>query len=547
MAMFRLAAALLVAVALCGGGAWAHEGHVHAEEKTAPTERGSDLARAEAVADRFELVAIAKDGVLSIYLDDFATNAPVSNARIEIETPDGPREAALQDGVYRLDAPFLTKPGRRDLIVTVSEGQTSEVLPLSLDIAADVGTHPAHGLWETIRSAPPLALLAAGAVGLVLGGLLVLLSRRRAHAGVALLALALVAAPDRSQAHEGHVHADDKIAIPAPTGELAIRLPDGSLFVPKPVQRIFSLRTEMTQQKTFNRSIELPGRIIPDPNASGYVQAAVGGRLSPPPEGFPRLGTSVKAGDVLAYVMPPVHAVDASDMRQRQGELDQQITIVERRVARYQQLVTSGAVSRQQLEDTKLELDGLKDRRQSLDRSRREEALVAPVDGIIAEGVPVAGQMAQPNAVVFHIVDPGKLWVEALSFNVVNPTAATARTSTGRTLELQFRGSGFADRNQTIPIHFAITNDASGLRAGQFVTVLAATDEQRQGIALPRAAVVRNANGQEFVFEHVSPEKFVARPVRVEPLDGQHDFIRAGLEPGKRIVVQGAPLLDQVR
>ena len=36
-------------------------------------------------------------------------------------------------------------------------------------------------------------------------------------------------------------------------------------------------------------------------------------------------------------------------------------------------------------------------------------------------------------------------------------------------------------------------------------------------------------------------------PVRVEPLDGERVLIAAGLEPGKRIVAQGAELLDQVR
>ena len=110
---------------------------------------------------------------------------------------------------------------------------------------------------------------------------------------------------------------------------------------------------------------------------------------------------------MLAYVTPPMQAIDVSDMRQRQGELDQQISIVERRLARYETLVPSGAVARTQLEDTRLELQGLKDRRGSLDKSRREpEALIAPVDGVIAEGTVVAGQIAQTNAVIFQIVDP---------------------------------------------------------------------------------------------------------------------------------------------
>jgi hypothetical protein len=49
------------------------------------------------------------------------------------------------------------------------------------------------------------------------------------------------------------------------------------------------------------------------------------------------------------------------------------------------------------------------------------------------------------------------------------------------------------------------------------------------------------------VFEHVAAERFEARPVRVEPLDGQSVLIAAGIDPGKRVVVQGAELLDQIR
>ena len=185
-------------------------------------------------------------------------------------------------------------------------------------------------------------------------------------------------------------------------------------------------------------ALELPGRIIPDPNASGFVQSSVGGRLSPPPGGFPRLGTPVRKGDVLAYVTPPLQAIDASDMRQRQGELDQQISIVERRLARYETLVPSGAIARTQLEDTRTELQGLKDRRGSLDKSRREpEELIAPVDGIIAEGTAVAGQIAQSNAVIFHIVDPTRLWVEALSFDSLpGVQSAVARLNNDRTYPL---------------------------------------------------------------------------------------------------------------
>ena len=79
------------------------------------------------------------------------------------------------------------------------------------------------------------------------------------------------------------------------------------------------------------------------------------------------------------------------------------------------------------------------------------------------------------------------------------------------------------------------------------MTVLATTDEEQKGIAVPRSALVRSANGQDVVFEHVSAERFEARPVRVEPLDGKSVLIAAGFDAGKRVVVQGAELLDQIR
>ena len=89
--------------------------------------------------------------------------------------------------------------------------------------------------------------------------------------------------------------------------------------------------------------------------------------------------------------------------------------------------------------------------------------------------------------------------------------------------------------------------DTSGLRVGQFLTVLAGTDAEQSGLALPRSAVVRAGNGQAIVYEHVAAERFEARQVRVEPLDGSNVLVAEGVGAGKRIVTEGAELLDQVR
>ena len=163
------------------------------------------------------------------------------------------------------------------------------------------------------------------AVGFMIGMTAMAFFRRgRTIATSVLLLAAATIFGANAIAHENEDHGPSSEAQRFASRDLAQLLPDGSVFVPKATQRILAIRTALTEQGHFRRAIELPGRIIPDPNASGYVQASVGGRLSPPPGGFPKLGTRVSQGDVLAFVTPPIQAVDVSDMRQRQGELDQQ-------------------------------------------------------------------------------------------------------------------------------------------------------------------------------------------------------------------------------
>ncbi|POR41077.1 RND transporter [Methylobacterium sp. V23] len=565
-----LAAALsAAALLLClwGGAAPAHEGHDHGEEaKSAPA---VTAPRGVSSSDAFEVVVVARNGALMVYVDRTGSNEPVTGATVQAETPEGAVTAtATPDGAYLVDAHWSEKPGAYDLTftVTLADG-TSDVFPVELEVpeppAATAGPPTAwtsglaiaHDFQHHLTQADPMAFVIGG-TGFVLGvGLTLLLGRRRSAPAVAVLVLAagVVLAP-RANAHEGHDHGNEpKTLMAAPNGasrDVAQRLPDGSVFMPKPTQRLLTIRTVVTATSALARTTEMPGRVITDPNASGVVQSSVGGRLSPPPSGvFPRLGTPVAKGDVLAFVTPPIQAVDASDMRQRQGELDQQIAIVQRRVERFQKLAPGGAVSQVQLDEANAELSGLKDRRTALDKIRLQpEPLIAPVSGVIAEANAMAGQMASPGTMVFQITDPAKLWVEALSFEALAPAQnASARLADGRTLTLNYRGAGLADRSQAVPVQFAIEGEQPDLRTGQFVTVHASSSAPLQGLALPRASVVRSANGQALVYEHTQAERFEPREVQVEPLDAARVLVVSGIGNGKRVVTQGAELINQVR
>ena len=67
------------------------------------------------------------------------------------------------------------------------------------------------------------------------------------------------------------------------------------------------------------------------------------------------------------------------------------------------------------------------------------------------------------------------------------------------------------------------------------------------GIVLPRSALAQAPNGQTVVFSHKEPEIFLSRPVRFEPSTRRTYWLLAGVRAGEKIVVQNAPLLNQVR
>ena len=98
----------------------------------------------------FEIVAIARGENLEIYLDRFATNEPVIGATLEVESPGGPVKAAAgADGTYRVAAPWLAKGGRTDLIFTVTAGDTTDILPLTIQAASGAAQNaaPRDSTW----------------------------------------------------------------------------------------------------------------------------------------------------------------------------------------------------------------------------------------------------------------------------------------------------------------------------------------------------------------------------------------------------------------
>ncbi|QEL65204.1 efflux transporter, RND family, MFP subunit [Oryzomicrobium terrae] len=382
------------------------------------------------------------------------------------------------------------------------------------------------------------------------------LSRRRRARGAAaplaaLLALALAALlPVTTQAHEGH----DDAPPPAVRGDAPQRLPDGSVFLPKPSQRQLGLRTVVAQPSAQPQSVELPGRVVLDPSTGGRVQAMIAGRIEPPAGGLPALGEKVRRGQLLAAIHPSASALELGNQAAQAADFRAQLKVAEKRLARLQSL--EATVARKDIEQAEAEVQSLKDRLATLSGSLRyHEELRAPVAGVVATANAIAGQVVDARETLFEIVDPAGLRIEALTFDprlAARIATASASPAPGESLALRFVGAGRALREQAVPLQFRVdagpeTGTAPVLALGQTVTVLAQTRDTVTGAPVPAAALVKNPANQDVVWVKTGAERFVPRPVRFVPLDGARVTLTDGVAAGERVVVQGATLLNQVR
>ncbi|MES2785746.1 MAG: HlyD family efflux transporter periplasmic adaptor subunit [Pseudomonadota bacterium] len=339
-------------------------------------------------------------------------------------------------------------------------------------------------------------------------------------------------------------------STPAVTGNAPKRLPDGSVFLPKTSQRQLAVRTVITEERMAPQSIELTGRVLMDSNSGGRVQPTQAGRVEAGARGLPRLGQRVQKGETLAIVRSSASAIERGNQQSQSAELRAQLDLARRRVERLAQL--EGTVPQKDIEAARSDVTSLQQRVAAVSASvSAVETLSAPVGGVISAINVVAGQVVDAREVLFEIVDPAKLIVEAQAFDVAlltNIGAASASPAPGVSVPLTFMGAGRAQREGAIPLQFRTTGSAEiPMAVNQAVKVLVHTKSTVKGIAVPAASIVKSASNQDMVWVHAGAETFQARPVRVTPLDGASVSVVDGLKAGERVVTQGAALVNQVR
>ncbi len=507
---------------------YAHGGedHYHADEPSVPSTISpalSDGVRLELQSTDVELLGIVHDGKLTLYADQFATNAPLANAQIDLETKGQKLHLTTDaNGVAEITAAWLAKPDRYEVTATIMAQGINDLLIGSVIISpptieATSTTTPVKPWWQ-FWGENTLELLFPSAY---------------AHGG---------------EEHSHEEPASPTVALPTNSGK-ASRLADGSVFMPKPAQRLLGIRTTVSQPQTVAKTLSLNASVINDPNASGQVQPTQSGRVLAPPAGFALLGSNVKKGQILAYLEPVTSNLDKGDRAEKVAQVQSELTLAEKNATRLESI--AGVIPQMEVDAARTTVNTLKARLQALQSipPQTQEILTAPIAGVISQVNVIAGQQANPGDILFTITDPSRLQIEALAYDPALLTQITGASAliNGQTLELRYLGSSQQLKAQVLPLRFQISKTNAPLSSGQPLTITVQTTNQLTGIIVPATSIVNDSQQNPVVWVHTKAEQFVPYKVTTQTLDANRVVITQGLTETARVVTQGAILLSQVR
>ncbi len=563
----RLRAALVCLSLIATSTALAHDGHVHADEESgavaatvaASAAAGDTAGRTviELLSERYEAVVQSHGDHLDIWLDRYDTNEPVTGARVVVTVGESAEVVAEEESPGQYMAPItpLTPGASAALALSIQSafgddllgGTLTDATPPAQPLASGIVHALAHG-WRWLLG----VLIAVGAAIVLLR----LRARRRDRfalsVGVVLFAAIWALQPAPLGAHEGHEHADEPTApmLAATTGSRPARLADGSVFLPKPTQRLLEVRTVRVQEGDVSRSLQLAGELVGDPRASAVLQTLQGGRVAGEGGSWPELGARVRRGQVLLRLTPSGSGGERAATAAEAARVEAELSQARADLARLEGL--TGVVSRAEVETQRSRVGSLVAQRTALRAplSMGSEILVAPIDGVIASIDVAPGSVVSPGETLLTIIDPARMSVAAMAFEPLTAGSvlrASVALRDGGTLEARLVGVGAQTRSGAVTVRLDLIGVAPGLVAGRPVTVFLERSATVRGLVLPSAAVIRAPNGEHVVFEKLGAERFMPRPVRIEQVSADRVVVLAGIAPQARVVVRGASLIGQIR
>lgn len=353
--------------------------------------------------------------------------------------------------------------------------------------------------------------------------------------------------------------------VPAeePAGKMpTTRLAPNVLRYPQGSSQLAFLATAPVQASVPPVTDALPARLVFDENRTVRVFSPVAGRVA---QIQAEVGARVQAGDVLAWLLAPDYDAAVADSRKARADNDSKQMARQRA----ERLHEAGVIATRDLESAQADA---RMAQAELDRALAHLkalgpvgsvgsmgpdgrfALRAPIAGVVAERHLNPGQEWRPDAAdpAFVITDPARLDVlaDVAASDVQGLHVGQAvriesdepgmQVMTGKVKSI---GVAMDSHSRRVPVRATLDNPPANARAEMFVRLLALDDNQAPQPAVPNSAIV-TTGVQSFVFIEKEPGTLVKTPVRLSHRGRVLSHVGEGLQPGMRVVTQGAILLD---
>lgn len=176
----------------------------------------------------------------------------------------------------------------------------------------------------------------------------------------------------------------------------------------------------------------------------------------------------------------------------------------------------------------------------------------APISGtVVARGINPGQQLAAGNTPCFTIADLGHMWVEARLFGT---DVQRVQPGNAASIELEDGGTTVTGKVITVspaidPATGAVTarieagNPHGALRKQMYVRVRIQSGRPQQGLVVPLAAVLRDADNRPYVYVEGGTGHFERRHVTLGYRTDDEVVADAGLAAGDRIVAEGGLFL----
>lgn len=321
--------------------------------------------------------------------------------------------------------------------------------------------------------------------------------------------------------------------------------------------------TAPVREATLFHSVRAPATLEPAPGGDASVTAQADGIVLAAESGFPQIGDEVTAGQVIARIAPNLSSErDYPSLLADRDAARAAFNVARTELARVEELFEAGAVARNRVEQANADLETSRARFNAA--QARVEGAQGGTGGGVAVRAPVSGRIARVNVgpgsytqagnPLFRIVDPARMRLVAQIAEVDAPSLGQPQGAWFSLLghELAYdladhggrlvaAGGAVDPVRRTMPVIFEFENSAN-FAAGALATARVRTSERFEGPVIPANAIVDEA-GQNVVFVMEDGENWRRQPIRIAVRDGNVIGVASGLEPGERVVTEGAYLV----